>query len=221
MRGIIKKSYSFIINAVKAWDKRTNYAALRWLRKITNTNSKKFYDDLLARKGKQWRSFPYETLLEFLPTDKPFTLLDIGCALGDGCIFLKEKFPDSDFSGADWSSVGIATAKEKSKEINFFELNILKNSPPKNYDYISMLSTLEHFDHPYEVIEKCLKFVNKALFIYSPYTKSFDDPHLYGSGLHRFLFNEDTFAGYDSEVLKITQLVEATGYQYILYRINP
>jgi len=150
----------------------------RAVRCITNLNSRSYWNKKLLSRGESWRDFPYHYLAEFLPENEAFSLLDIGCALGEGCTFLKSRFPESRISGADFSDAAIAKAKAKFKDIDFFILDIKKQNPPGKYDYITMLSTLEHFNNPLTVVDKCLLFANKALLVEVPYAGNFRDPRL-------------------------------------------
>ncbi|MCP4650953.1 MAG: class I SAM-dependent methyltransferase [PVC group bacterium] len=216
MKRIIRE----IIDSIKKIDRLTGYKLGAIFRKMTNVNTEKHWNDKFKSRGDSWRDFNYTWLMEFLPSDSAFSLLDIGCAMGDGCILLKKHLPNAQINGADFSEVAISKAKQKTKDMDFFVLDVLKNIPPKKYDYITMLSTLEHFDEPYKIVDKCLKFVNKALIIVTPYEPKFDNPRLYSSGEHRFLFNENTFSQYNSKVLKITELAETTNYKYIIYELT-
>lgn len=160
-----------------------------------NINTKNYWNKKLDKfkKGK-WREGGYKNIINHhLSENQSFSLLDIGCALGDGTILIKEKFPKSEISGCDISSVGIKKAKQKHKEIKFFELNILKQNLSKKYDYITMVSIIEHFDEPSFVIDKCLNRVNKALIIDCPYNEK--DP----SGEHRHSFDENSLSKYKPE----------------------
>lgn len=216
-----KNYYHKITSVIKKIDRMTNYKTGCLIRSITNINTRKYWDKKLASYQDSWRDFPYENILEFLPKDNAFSLLDIGCALGDGCILLKKHFPDAHISGADFSEVAIEKARKRTGLVNFFVMDILKDSPPKKYDYIILLSTLEHFNNPHKVVDKCLDFVNRTLIIQAPYTEKIDEPCLYLRGLHRYLFNEETFKRYNFKILKITDLIEATGYRYIVYELRP
>lgn len=169
IRGLIYSFKPFNINTQKYWDKKLN----------------NFEKD-------RWRDGVYKNIInDYLPKDQNFSLLDIGCALGDGCILMKKHFPDSDINGCDISKVGIKKAKAKNKDINLFECNILKEKLDKKYDFITMVSILEHFDNPFSVIDKCLKYVNKALIIDCPYDEK--NP----SGEHKHSFDENTLKRYN------------------------
>lgn len=221
MKEFLKKIYRRLISFIKKLDRLTSYKVGDVARRLTNVNTPQYWDRYLGNKGDSWRSFPYEFLLSELPKDKPFTLLDIGCALGDGCEFLKKYFEKGVFFGADLSAKGVAKAREKSRCEGYFCLDIARQDPPQKYDYISLIHILEHFDDPFPIIDKCLKFVNNAVYISTPYGEKFDNPRLYWKGEHRYLFDEKTFDNYHCTVLKITERIEVVGTKYILYKIVP
>ena len=210
-----------VIYLLKKLDRKTGYRLLGFIRRLTNINTPEYWDKKLLSKGECWRDFPYKFLLKFLPKNEKFSLLDIGCALGDGCILLKKEFPLAEISGADFSKVAIEKAKRKTNQVSFFVLDILKQNPPKKYDYIILIHILEHFNNPYLIVDKCLHFVRKALIIECPYTERFDSPYLYWPGQHRYLFNKHTFSKYNCRILEITEKIESAGYKYIIYQLTP
>ena len=205
---------------VKLLDTITGHLIGNSIRYLTNTNTKSYWNHRFL--SNEWRGdFPYRYMVEFLPKDVSFSLLDIGCALGEGCLFLKKCFPLAHISGADFSPVAIEKAQKRTPDSTFFVLDIMKDVPQQKYDYITLVSTLEHFDDPFCIVDRCLPFVTQGLIIQCPFVEHFDNPRLYAPGLHRYLFNKDTFKGYNTRILKITERVEETGYQYILYEIRP
>jgi hypothetical protein len=134
---------------------------------------------------------------------------------------LKKSFPLADISGADLSPWAIKNAKLKNRGENYFILDISKKDLPQKYDYITLVHIIEHFNEPFHILDKCLKFVNKAVYINTPYGEDFEDPRLYWKGVHRYLFNEKTFNSYNCKVLKVTELIEEVGSKHILYKITP
>ena len=204
---------------IKYLDKKTGNYIGNFIRTITNPNTEKFWDKRFSVRDSV-DDFRYKYFVEFLPKSEVFSLLDIGCAMGEGCALIKKHLPKAEISGADFSSVGIKKAKERNKNIPFFTMDIKKENLPKKYDYITLIHILEHFDDPYPIIDKCLKCTNKALIVEVPYTKEFDSPRLYTS-MHRYLFNKNSFSNYKYEVLKITEYIESAGYKYIIFKIVP
>jgi len=215
------KFYRGLVSVVKKADRLTNYKIGDLVRRQLNANTPEYWDRYLAKKGETWRSFTYDFLLQELPQDRPFSLLDIGCALGDGCAFLRKNFPNGDIYGADLSRVGVEKAKEKSGSDKYFCLDIARQDPPRMYDYITLIHLLEHFDDPFPIIDKCLKSVKEAVILNTPYGGEFEDPRLYWKGEHRYLFNEKTFQNYNCTVLKVTDFIEAVGTKHIYYKITP
>ncbi|MCK5214813.1 MAG: class I SAM-dependent methyltransferase [Candidatus Omnitrophica bacterium] len=215
-----QKIRAVCVNIFKTLDKWTNYHLGSHIRRITNTNTRKHWDKRAAEYGNFIRDYPYQDIIACLPSAGAFSLLDIGCAIGDGCIFMKKHFPKATIHGADFSPVAVEMAKGKADNINFYVCDILKDSLPQKYDYITMASTIEHFNDPYQVVRKCLKYVYHGVLIYTPYTEKFLDGRLYGRGEHRFLFNANSFNHFNCEVVNITA-PKPTGYRYIIYKIAP
>lgn len=186
-----------------------------------NPNTKRFWDDRLSGFGSFWRNENYYYILDLLPEDKEFSLLDIGCALGDGCELLQERFPMARITGADISNVGIEKAKQKTKSVQYFVLDILRQPIPNKYDYITIIETLEHFDDPFAVVDKRLKHVNESLIISVPYYgQKHSSEVVINLSEHRFVFDEKTFANYNCRVVKITEFVNITEAKCIIYEIR-
>jgi len=155
-----------------------------------NVNSNKYWDRIFSNPRKQIGNENYYELMKFLPKKK-FSLLDIGSGLGEGCILIKKRFPKAKIEGCDFSRVALSKSKVKTKDIDFFELDIRKDEIPKKYDYIISISVFEHFRKPEEIIKKCLKHAN-TLILDCPYED-------YGIE-HLFQCKEDTFKEFNPKV---------------------
>ena len=166
----------------------------RFSRFFNNINTKEYWNKRFGRKT-EWRTKPYEQIIKFLPKNKNFSLLDIGCALGDGCMRLNQKFPEAKIEGCDFSKVAIRKAKNKHKKINFFVLNILKDKIPKKYDCILLVSILEHMRMPKKIIRKCLRYADTVI-INCPYGKD----NFLNEKEHLFACDEDTFCKFNPRV---------------------
>lgn len=212
-----------MISLAKKIDKATFYILGDIFRKITNINSKKYWDKYFSKYESFYRDLPYRFLLDInvFPKNTTFSLLDIGCAMGDGCKLIKANFSEAKINGADLSSVAIEKARKNSAGINFYILDLKKDLLPQKYDFIVLSHILEHFNDPFPIVDKCLKFTNKALVIITPYIEKFDNPRLYAKSEHRYLFNEHTFLQYKCTILKITDYIENLGYKYIIYKMEP
>lgn len=185
-----------------------------------NLNSRGYWDAHLARLGDFWRNENYAHLVELLPRDDPFSLLDVGCALGDGCELLKEAFPRASIAGADISQVGIEKARAKPGGVTYFVLDVLVDPLPARYDYITIVETLEHFDDPMAVVDKCLRHVDRSLIVSVPYTPT-RSGRVIVVGEHRYCFNEETFAGYDHRIVGIREHGKTDKEIVIIYEIRP
>lgn len=191
-----------------------------------NPNTRSYWNRKLSKLDFTWRDENYHHIIDIFPKDVSFSLLDVGCALGDGCELLQSHFPRAKITGADISTVGIEKAKLKTRLVEYLVLDILKDPLPSTYDYITIVETLEHFDNPFPIVEKCLGHVRDAVIISVPYKES--DRYGKGGGgrkltfsEHRFIFDEYTFDGYCCEVVRVTDFVKVTGTRCIVYKITP
>lgn len=184
-----------------------------------NPNNKRYWDCKLSEFDEFWRNEHYYYIIDLLPPIGEFSLLDIGCALGDGCELLQEKFPEARITGVDISVVGIEKARNKTKKVEYFVCDVLREPLRDTYDYITIVETLEHFDDPFLVIDKLLNSVNNSIIISVPYTPN-DTGHRSWDE-HRYAFNENTFvdAGYDCRIAVITDFIKATGHKCIIFEI--
>lgn len=185
-----------------------------------NPNTRRYWNGIFQECGDFWRDENYRHLLDLLPPDQNFSLLDIGCALGNGCELLQQTFPKAQIAGTDISETGIAKANARHGKVNYFVLDILKQPIPGDYDYILIIETLEHFDNPFPVVESCLKHARKAVFISVPYRPEPGNLRLEMSE-HRYSFDEETFARYHARVARVTDFVAVTQDRCIIYELKP
>ena len=83
------KLYRFLADSFKVADRFCGYRLGSMIRKQTNPNTENYWNKRFENIH-TWRDFPYRHLIEFLPKGEAFSLLDIGCALGDGFLLIKE-----------------------------------------------------------------------------------------------------------------------------------
>jgi len=221
----IMKLLSVIINPLK-WEKLYEQIRLyvcnivKYRNFSFDLNSKRFWNEELSKFDDFWRDENYYHILDLLPQKSAFSLLDIGCAIGDGCELIQEKFPNAEITGFDISDVGIEKAKKKTKNVHYFIFDILKDPIPKKYNYITMIETLEHFDDPIAIVDKCLRHVREAFIISTPYTPEYSGKRLV-VGEHRYCFNEKTFENYNCRVVRITEHGKDQKEVVIIYEIRP
>jgi len=193
---------------------------IKYKRLRYNPNTRSYWNERLTAVDGFWRDENYRHIFELLPSDRPFTLLDIGCAVGDGCELLQERFPQATISGIDISDVGIEKAKQKSKSITYHVLDVIHEALPGTYDYITIIETLEHFDDPFPIIDKCLDRVREAVIVSTPYEQHYTGRNL-GAHEHCYSFNEKTFSDYNCRVVNVTDFVESSQSRCIIYQIKP
>ncbi len=182
-----------------------------------NPNTREYWNRKLSRFDGSWRSDHYELILDLLPEDTAFSLLDVGCALGDGCELIKDTYPQSDITGIDFSEVGIGEARRNNGQVNFLIRDILNDPLSGKYDYITIIQTLEHFDDPFMVVDKCLEHTRDSLIVSTPYNQSL----ALSIGEHRYRFDEHTFERYNCHIAKLTDFSASLGYKCIVYQIKP
>lgn len=138
---------------------------------ITNINTieywNSFYKDILTEETKNKRLIYYKDLKLFLKKGS-YTLLEIGCGTGYGLNYLLTCFSKYKMTGFDISSIAINKAKKSNNKVNFEVFDILKQPIINNYNYIIIIQTLEHFEYPFEIIDKCIEHC-KYLIISVPY----------------------------------------------------
>ncbi len=141
---------------------------------MKNPNTEKWWDEKF-RKGK-WtkptyiknRLKVYNFLMNILPNNKKFSLLEIGCAFGYGINLVKENFPLASLHGLDFSGVAIDRAREAYPEIKFEHGDIQDYKFSRKYDYIVLTRTLEHLTDPFVIIDKCLDYAVKSVIVNIP-----------------------------------------------------
>lgn len=181
-----------------------------------NPNTKRYWNRKLHRFNNGWRDSNYHLILELFPEKKPFSILDVGCALGDGCELIQNKLPLAHVSGVDFSEVGISKARQKNNDVQYHLLDVLKDPLPETYDFITIVQTLEHFDNPFPIVDKCLNHVRDSVIITVPYKEN----ALLGHAEHRYTFDEGTFKGYQCKIVCKTDTLTACGSRCIVYRIS-
>ncbi len=100
-------------------------------------------------------------------TEEHFSLLDVGCALGQAAAFFSDRYPNASISATDVSDVAIKRCQEEyGNRINFFVGGF--GHIPKAYDVIYCSNVLEHF-HDFDEKTRQLATCCKRLCIMVPY----------------------------------------------------
>jgi SAM-dependent methyltransferase len=129
-----------------------------------------------------------------IPLSMPFSVLDVGCALGDALPVWKKKYPDAELAGCDVSSVSVERCvQEFGRLASFFTASF--ESIRGTWDVIYCSNVLEHFEQHVEIASALLRRC-RWLFIMTPYAELTGDgrPLQPAPGrLHVASFFENTF----------------------------
>lgn len=128
-----------------------------------------------------------------VPLEGDFSVLDVGCALGDALPIWKKYYPNSRLFGCDISETAIKRAKAFYGSIANFFVSSFENIE-EDYDVIYCSNVIEHFEQYYEITEYLLNHC-KILYILTPFVELHNGRPLSPSlGYHHVTtIYEDTF----------------------------
>ena len=164
---------------------------------MKNPNTEKWWDDKF--RNSKWtepdyimdRLKRYNFLMNVLPSNGRFSLLDIGCASGYGLNLIKENYPLASLHGLDFSGVAIGKAREAYPEIEFEHGDIQDYKFSKKYDYIVLTRTLEHLTDPFVIIDKCLEYAESVIINTPPPDECNEHvSRFYLRNFHGYIFDE-------------------------------
>lgn len=146
-------------------------------------NSKSYWD---MRFNKNWEScdgpwqtrFFYQVAVSNLPAwlifqmkSQALTLVDWGCAQGDGVDVWASHLHAGRVAGVDFSAVAVQQAAARYPAIQFFHEDWLDEarSVTNTFDVVFSSNTLEHFHSPYDVLPILSRRARKAVILTLPY----------------------------------------------------
>jgi hypothetical protein len=123
---------------------------------------------------------------------REFSLLDVGCALGDSLSVFRTAYPNSRLFGCDVSEVAIERCKAEHPYAEFFKAGFAELSG--FWDVIYCSNVLEHFQD-YKTAASCLISKCRIAYIMVPYFELKDGKPLApnGYGQHQVTFRKDSF----------------------------
>jgi SAM-dependent methyltransferase len=149
------------------------------------------WNSFFVKKAGKWRNKDYRYLNDIFDLNKlNGSLLDVGCGLGDGLVYLEKKCPQiNKLIGMDFSREAIDVCRNNTKlsGMSFFQHDILMALPDK-YDNIICLQTLEHLDDPQAAMQNMIDATRKILIVGTPYRNRRPDKN------HLWSFTEDDFS---------------------------
>lgn len=148
------------------------------------------WNEIFLKKNGQWRDKDYRYLDEvFRIATLSGTLLDAGCALGDGLLYLQRRCPRvTGFSGTDFSEAGIEVCcNNRQLDFAHFFQHDLMRPLPNRYDNVICLQTVEHTPDPELVFTNLLDATGRLLIVATPYKNRRPDEN------HLWSFDESDF----------------------------
>ncbi|MEA2691445.1 MAG: hypothetical protein QOJ16_832 [Acidobacteriota bacterium] len=149
-------------------------------------NSREYWEDRFAADWaahggyEQSRVF-MDLLVHYLPAAifeeiaaGALSLLDCGCATGDGTAVLRERFPGSPVAGCDWSAGAIATARDRHPGIEFFTADFTTLDRPA--DVLLSSNCFEHLERPLSALSRLLSLARRWVLLLVPFYEGYP-PH--------------------------------------------
>lgn len=139
---------------------------------MSQINSKEYWNERFS--SKTWdkndgmgqslffAKLAYTYMPDFLKRDlarNAWTVIDIGCALGDGTAYLAKKFPLCRFLGQDFSPEAVSRAMETYTNCAFAVADI--TAEISKADVIFSSNTLEHLNDPFSIMERMCASADK------------------------------------------------------------
>lgn len=99
------------------------------------------------------------------------TLVDWGCAQGDGTDEWASYLSARQLTGIDFSSVAIDQATQRYPAIKFFSEDWLSDSDKlkRTYDFVFSSNVIEHFHQPYDILKIISEKARKGVLLLLPY----------------------------------------------------
>jgi 2-polyprenyl-3-methyl-5-hydroxy-6-metoxy-1,4-benzoquinol methylase len=110
------------------------------------------------------------------------TVLDWGCALGQGLDQLNQSFNNQLLEGYDFSEQAINKARELFPRYKFHN-----QIPSEKYDFVITSNCLEHFENPMKQLEEIAKLSRNCIIVMTPYNQ------IITNEVHPVTITEDTF----------------------------
>lgn len=146
-------------------------------------NSESYWD---ARFREDWEScdgpwqtrFFYQVAVNSLPAwllwqikSQPLTLVDWGCAQGDGADVWASHMSPERVAAVDFSAVAIEQAAKRYPSIRFIHEDWLDDAQDikDTFDIVFSSNTLEHFHSPFAVLQKLVRRAKTAVILTLPY----------------------------------------------------
>ena len=148
-------------------------------------NSQSYWDGRFAtdwddKQGPQQSRFFSRVAIDNLPAwlfraigEQQLSVVDWGCAQGDGTDELATRIEARQLSGVDFSPTAVQQASERHPAIRFVQADWLDRradtAVPEQWDIVFSSNTLEHFHQPFEVLRALCARARLGLVLVLPY----------------------------------------------------
>lgn len=137
------------------------------MKKLTNQtsmNSAESYDAIFDERAKKASDEHdvrrWKKLVKYF---KGGRLIDLGCLDSLVPIYAKEKYPDCEAWGLDYSHTAIDTMTEMRPDIIWIYGDVYDTKLPNSfYDYVVLGEVLEHLDNPEKAVEEAFRILKKG-----------------------------------------------------------
>ncbi len=148
-----------MINSKDYWEQR--FESQDWDEK-GGMEQTDFFNEIAIKLIPQW-------IVDEIQTNN-LSIIDVGCAKGEGTFILKQKFGTSNVIGLDFSESAIESASAKYPSCKFIQGDM--SNIKESYDVVFTSNVLEHFVDPFDKIEKLIKNSKKYLIMMIPFQEN-------------------------------------------------
>lgn len=148
---------------------------------MSDVNDKEYWDQRFKenwaeRRGREQSRFFARLGVGLLPewlkwtlTSEQLSVLDWGCALGDGTDVLAQSISGALVTGCDFSSAAIDDAVSNYPNVEFQCFDVASAKLDRQWDFVFSSNTLEHFHKPWEMLGAISKVARMGIILLIPY----------------------------------------------------
>ncbi|MDR1663602.1 MAG: class I SAM-dependent methyltransferase [Clostridiales bacterium] len=184
------------MNSKEYWERR--FAEKDW-ENSSGRQQSAYFARLFAQNAPEW--------LTRYVNGGNYSVVDLGCAEGDGTAVLTEIFTGA-VSGIDFSESAVRTAKTLYPRLSFAAEDIRNLSGGGDVAFIS--NVLEHFEDPSAVLSAVAKRVNHAIIVLVP----FEESPLYTEHVFSFHYHNIPVEIADFRLVYFNGIARETGRSY-------
>lgn len=136
----------------------------------------RFNENWAERRGREQSRFFARLGVGLLPdwlkwslASEKLSLLDWGCALGDGTDVLAQSISGAVVTGCDFSPAAIDNATAHYPNIEFQCFDVAEAKVDRHWDFVFSSNTLEHFYKPWEMLDAVSRVARMGVVLLIPY----------------------------------------------------